>query len=82
MKLTYNICSHTLLSINCNPQGANHFAKTVRLLKERSPKILVECLTPDFRGNLDLVGLVANSGLDVFAHNVSASLRPIELILF
>jgi lipoate synthase len=59
-------------------KGANHFAKTVRLLKERSPKILVECLTPDFRGNLDLVGLVANSGLDVFAHNVRACLYIIK----
>ncbi len=51
-------------------QGAAHFAKTVRLLKERVPDILVECLTPDFRGQLDLVEMVAKSGLDVFAHNV------------
>ena len=54
-------------------QGANHFAKTVRLLKERVPNILVECLTPDFRGQLDLVEIVARSGLDVFAHNVRIS---------
>ncbi len=52
-------------------QGANHFAETVRKLKEKNPKLLVECLTPDFRGNLDLVKIVATSGLDVFAHNVS-----------
>ena len=51
-------------------QGANHFAETVRLLKTRSPKILIECLTPDFRGNKDLIKIVALSGLDVFAHNV------------
>eukprot|EP00596_Hydrurales_sp_CCMP1899_P002661 CAMPEP_0119034082 /NCGR_PEP_ID=MMETSP1177-20130426/1136_1 /TAXON_ID=2985 /ORGANISM="Ochromonas sp, Strain CCMP1899" /LENGTH=259 /DNA_ID=CAMNT_0006991313 /DNA_START=502 /DNA_END=1281 /DNA_ORIENTATION=+ len=51
-------------------QGANHFAKTVQLLKDRAPQITVECLTPDFRGDLGLVGLVANSGLDVFAHNI------------
>lgn len=54
-------------------QGSEHFARTVRLLKERVPNILVECLTPDFRGDLNLVSLVANSGLDVFAHNVSFS---------
>ena len=54
-------------------QGANHFAKTVSLLKEKSPKLLVECLTPDFRGNKDLISIVARSGLDVFAHNVSLS---------
>lgn len=52
-------------------QGANHFAKTVRLLKENSSKLLVECLTPDFQGKRELIEIVATSGLDVFAHNVS-----------
>ncbi|XP_029445150.1 lipoyl synthase, mitochondrial [Rhinatrema bivittatum] len=50
--------------------GAEHFAKTVSLLKERNPKILVECLTPDFQGDLKAVEIVARSGLDVYAHNV------------
>uniref|UniRef100_A0A8C9RML4 Lipoyl synthase, mitochondrial n=1 Tax=Scleropages formosus TaxID=113540 RepID=A0A8C9RML4_SCLFO len=50
--------------------GAEHFAKTVSYLKERNPKILVECLTPDFRGDLDAVEKLALSGLDVYAHNV------------
>lgn len=36
----------------------------------RNPKILVECLTPDFRGDLKAVEKVALSGLDVYAHNV------------
>lgn len=43
---------------------------TVRGLKERNPKLLVECLTPDFRGDMGLVETVALSGLDVFAHNL------------
>ncbi|XP_073697877.1 lipoyl synthase, mitochondrial [Garra rufa] len=50
--------------------GAEHFAKTVFNLKERNPKILVECLTPDFRGDLAAVEKIALSGLDVYAHNV------------
>ncbi|XP_062865153.1 lipoyl synthase, mitochondrial [Trichomycterus rosablanca] len=50
--------------------GAEHFAQTVSHLKERNPKILVECLTPDFRGDLSAVERVALSGLDVYAHNV------------
>ncbi|XP_028902608.1 lipoyl synthase, mitochondrial [Ornithorhynchus anatinus] len=50
--------------------GAEHFARTVSHLKERNSKILVECLTPDFRGDLRAVEKVALSGLDVFAHNV------------
>ena len=32
--------------------------------------ILVECLTPDFRGDVALITQVALSGLDVFAHNI------------
>ncbi|OQS02644.1 lipoic acid synthetase, mitochondrial precursor [Thraustotheca clavata] len=50
--------------------GATHFASTVSLLRERLPEILIECLTPDFSGRVDLINQVANSGLDVFAHNV------------
>ncbi|KAF5902285.1 lipoyl synthase, mitochondrial [Clarias magur] len=50
--------------------GAEHFAKTVSHLKERNPDILVECLTPDFRGDLSAVEKVALSGLDVYAHNI------------
>jgi lipoic acid synthetase len=55
-------------------QGAGHFRSVVQKLKEKSTlsgkRLLVEALTPDFRGNLDLVTLVATSGLDVYAHNV------------
>ncbi len=36
----------------------------------RSPALLVECLTPDFGGNMDHVKRVALSGLDVYAHNI------------
>ncbi len=53
-------------------QGANHFASTVKEIKKRSDnRILVECLTPDFRGDERLIQIVADSGLDVFAHNVN-----------
>jgi len=30
----------------------------------------VECLTPDFRGDLEAACHLARSGLDVFAHNI------------
>lgn len=51
-------------------QGAAHFAQTVRGLKARTPALLVECLTPDFRGQAGLIAQVAGSGLDVYAHNL------------
>jgi lipoic acid synthetase len=50
--------------------GSCHFAQTVRELKMRRPNILVECLTPDFRGDLDSVATIVYAGLDVYAHNV------------
>ncbi|GAA5808269.1 hypothetical protein MFLAVUS_001657 [Mucor flavus] len=50
--------------------GSNHFAETIRKIKQKAPHILVECLTGDFRGNLEGVANVAVSGLDVYAHNI------------
>lgn len=50
--------------------GAEHFARTVSLLKERNAKILIECLTPDFRGDKKAIETIVHSGLDVYAHNV------------
>jgi len=47
-------------------QGAGHFAGTVEAIKERDPKMLVEALTPDFRGDDECIRRVASSGLDVF----------------
>mmetsp|Transcript_112 Transcript_112/g.94 ORF Transcript_112/g.94 Transcript_112/m.94 type:complete len:381 (-) Transcript_112:1371-2513(-) len=52
-------------------QGSNHFAETVRHLKATAKQdLLVECLTPDFQGNEECIKAVAESGLDVFAHNI------------
>lgn len=50
--------------------GAGHFAQTVRHIKELKPELFVECLAPDFRGDLEAVRKLALSGLDVYAHNV------------
>lgn len=50
--------------------GAQHFAYTVQLLKQKKPELLVECLVSDFQGMLGSVETLATSGLDVYAHNV------------
>lgn len=56
----------------CRQQSCRFFVFCSGLvfLPSRNPKILVECLTPDFRGDLRAVEKVALSGLDVYAHNV------------
>ncbi len=50
--------------------GAAHFAETIRKIKLKAPGMLVEALTGDFAGDLEMAALVAESGLDVYAHNV------------
>ncbi|KAK0333846.1 hypothetical protein LTR59_003251 [Friedmanniomyces endolithicus] len=53
--------------------GARHFAETIMRIKQKAPQILVEALTGDYAGDLEMVGLVARSGLDVYAHNVETT---------
>ncbi len=50
--------------------GAEHFAKTVSGIKTRNPKILVEALVSDFRGRVESIEAIVDSGVDVYAHNI------------
>ncbi len=51
--------------------GAAHVARTVRLIKRRSPELLVEVLLGDFQGvRKDIETVVRDGRPDVFAHNV------------
>ncbi|KAF1965092.1 Lipoyl synthase [Bimuria novae-zelandiae CBS 107.79] len=50
--------------------GARHWAESVMKIKQKSPQMLVETLTGDFAGDMDMVRLVVRSGMDVFAHNI------------
>src|SRR5690554_4368709 len=50
--------------------GAAHYAACIRAIKENTPEVVVEALTPDFDGVLNSVERVVDSGLQVFAQNV------------
>ncbi|MBN1614945.1 MAG: lipoyl synthase [Deltaproteobacteria bacterium] len=50
--------------------GADHFAKTIRILKDRLPAVTVEVLVPDFRGSPEALRWVASARPDVINHNV------------
>ena len=54
--------------------GAAHFAEAIRRLKE-IPGLLVEVLTPDFRGDPAAVRTVGEAGPHVFANNVETVRR-------
>ncbi|MBX3020825.1 MAG: lipoyl synthase [Bdellovibrionales bacterium] len=51
-------------------EGSSHFAKTVRQMKLLSPELIVEVLTPDFKGNEEYIANIVDAEPDVFAHNV------------
>lgn len=53
--------------------GAQHFADCIRLVRERSPAIQIEILTPDFRGKGRMeraLEILAEAPPDVFNHNL------------
>lgn len=60
--------------------GSAHFAETVKEVKKENPGLLVECLVPDWAGDLSAVDLVSNSGLDVYAHNVETVERMTPMV--
>ena len=50
--------------------GANHFAKTIKEIKNISSDIKVEVLVPDFKDNKDAIDMVLEAKPDVFNHNI------------
>ena len=51
-------------------QGAGHFAETIRAIRRRLPEAVIEVLTPDFRGESELVDIVSDAAPDIFNHNL------------
>jgi lipoyl synthase len=56
-------------------QGSYHFAKCVEELKKQIPGIMVEVLTPDFKGNEECIKRVVSAKPDVFDHNIETIRR-------
>ncbi len=50
--------------------GAEHFAKTIRAIRARSPKTTIEVLTPDFLRKDGALEVVVAAKPDVFNHNL------------
>lgn len=51
-------------------QGAAHFAATITAIRRRLPGAVVEVLTPDFRGVMELVDVVSDAGPAIYNHNL------------
>jgi len=55
--------------------GAGHFSQTILETKKRNPALLIEVLTPDFKGDLNSIRTIVNAHPDVFAHNIETVKR-------
>ena len=55
--------------------GANHIAKTIRAIRDKCPKTIVEALIPDFRGNEESIDKVVRASPRVISHNIETVAR-------
>jgi len=56
-------------------QGVGHFVQTVHAAKKRNPGLIVEVLTPDWRGEKKLIEQMAQSGAEVLGTNLETVRR-------
>ncbi|MDE2491351.1 MAG: lipoyl synthase [Elusimicrobia bacterium] len=61
-------------------QGAGHLAECVKTVKAENPKLKIEMLLQDFRGERTLLETVIDAGPDVVAHNVECVERLTETV--
>ena len=59
--------------------GANHFYEVTRSIKEASSDTAVELLVPDFRGNIDSIKRVIESGAEIIGHNIETIPRRYDI---
>jgi len=55
--------------------GSSHFVKTVKEINKLNFNIKIECLIPDFKGNVDSLKLLLKQKLDVLTHNIETIRR-------
>jgi lipoyl synthase len=51
-------------------EGAGQFAQTIRQIHKRQPDVIVEVLTPDFKGREDCVRTVCEAHPEIYNHNI------------
>jgi lipoic acid synthetase len=51
-------------------QGSEHFAKTIKKIRELLPKATIEVLTPDFKGYRECIKAVINAAPNIYNHNI------------
>jgi len=74
MKLTH--CVITSVDRDDLPDGgAAHWAKTIREIKKTNPRITIEVLIPDFKGDKSCLAMIIDERPDVISHNLETVKR-------
>lgn len=60
--------------------GAEHWAETIRRIKQLNPECTTEVLIPDFQGREELVEIVVDAGPDIISHNMETVRRISPLV--
>ena len=60
--------------------GAEHFARTIRAIREMDPAIIIEVLTPDFHAEGDCLQVVLDAAPEIFNHNLETVERLTPLV--
>lgn len=50
--------------------GAEHWAATVKAIRELNPETTIELLIPDFSGSVSLLDTILHAGADIVGHNL------------
>jgi len=56
-------------------QGAFHISRCIKATQKKSPKLLIEILMPDFRGEKELIQKIIDTSPAVLAHNLETVRR-------
>ena len=63
-----------------NDGGANHFARTIKAIREMDPSVIVEVLVPDFHAQDWCIQIVLDAGPDIYNHNMETVERLTPLV--
>ena len=74
MNLNYVVLT-TVNRDDFQDQGASHIARCIKATQRTSPRLLIEMLMPDFRGEKELVQQIIDASPAVLAHNLETVRR-------
>ncbi|MBI2995920.1 MAG: lipoyl synthase [Candidatus Melainabacteria bacterium] len=61
-------------------QGSSQFAKTIYAIRGIIPKVVIEVLTPDFRGSKECIKRVVDASPDIYNHNLETVPRLYRIV--